>query len=75
MWDNLFEKYKTAKFLPHDARESILTLLSENGVAPHVTEKMLGHTMRGVMAVHNKHDWIKSRQKVTFYIVSSLRMQ
>ncbi|WP_262976277.1 hypothetical protein [Pseudoalteromonas haloplanktis] len=37
------------------------TLLSENGVALHVTEKMLGHTMRGVMAVYNKHDWIKEQ--------------
>jgi hypothetical protein len=22
---------------------------------------MLGHTMRGVMAVYNKHDWIKEQ--------------
>ncbi|KAA1155657.1 hypothetical protein EU510_02045 [Pseudoalteromonas sp. FUC4] len=49
------------KFLPHDARRSLSTLLSENGVAPHVTEKMLGHTMRGVMAIYNKHDWIKEQ--------------
>ncbi|KKM27681.1 hypothetical protein LCGC14_1572300 [marine sediment metagenome] len=61
MWGHLFEKYKMPKFLPHDARRSISTLLSENGVAPHVTEKMLGHTMRGVMAVYNKHDWIKEQ--------------
>ena len=49
------------KFQPHDARSSLSTLLSENGVALHVTEKMLGHTMRGVMAVYNKHDWIKEQ--------------
>ncbi|ALS32738.1 hypothetical protein PTRA_a1540 [Pseudoalteromonas translucida KMM 520] len=61
MWDHLFTKYKTPKFLPHDARRSISTLLSENGIAPHVTEKMLGHTMRGVMAIYNKHDWIKEQ--------------
>ncbi|MDI3246918.1 tyrosine-type recombinase/integrase [Pseudoalteromonas agarivorans] len=61
MWDHLFAKYKMPKFLPHDARRSLSTLLSENGIAPHVTEKMLGHTMRGVMAVYNKHDWIKEQ--------------
>ena len=61
MWDHLFEKYKTPKFLPHDARRSISILLSENGVAPHVTEKMLGHTIPGVMTVYNKHDWIKEQ--------------
>ncbi|WP_240539505.1 tyrosine-type recombinase/integrase [Pseudoalteromonas undina] len=61
MWDHLFEKYKIPKFLPHDARRPLSTLLSENGVAPYVTEKMLGHTMRGVMAVYNKHDWIKEQ--------------
>lgn len=25
---------------------------------PHVTEKMLGHVLGGVMAVYNKHDWL-----------------
>ena len=59
VWEHLFEKYNMAKFIPHDARRSLSTLLREHGVAPHVTEKMLGHTMRGVMAMYNKHDWMK----------------
>ena len=25
---------------------------------PHITEVMLGHTLIGVMAVYNKHDWL-----------------
>lgn len=25
---------------------------------PHVTEKMLGHELVGVMATYNKHDWL-----------------
>jgi hypothetical protein len=24
---------------------------------PHVTEKMLGHELGGIMAIYNKHDW------------------
>jgi hypothetical protein len=35
-----------------------LTNLSGEGVMPHVTEKMLGHELGGVMAVYNKHDWL-----------------
>lgn len=42
----------------HDFRRTISTRLSELGVLPHVTEKMLGHVLGGVMAVYNKHDWL-----------------
>jgi integrase len=61
IWGYLHEEHKTAKFVPHDARRSISTLLSELDIPPHVTEKMLGHAMRGVMAVYNKHDYIKAQ--------------
>jgi integrase len=42
----------------HDFRRTISTRLSESGILPHVTEKMLGHVLGGVMAVYNKHDWL-----------------
>lgn len=42
----------------HDFRSSLVTRLSEEGVMPHVTEKMLGHELGGVMSVYNKYDWI-----------------
>ena len=29
---------------------------------PHVVEKMLGHELGGVLAVYNKHDWLKKDQ-------------
>lgn len=51
----------------HDFRRTIATRLSEEGVAPHVIEKMLGHEMAGIMAVYNKHDWI-SEQKDAYEI-------
>lgn len=47
----------------HDFRRTIVTRLSEEGVAPHVTERMLGHELGGVMAVYNKHDWIEDQRK------------
>lgn len=63
IWEQLYKKHQVPKFTPHDARRSISTLLSELGVMPHVTEKMLGHAMRGVMAVYNKHDYINDQKK------------
>ncbi|MDV5140808.1 tyrosine-type recombinase/integrase [Chimaeribacter arupi] len=47
----------------HDFRRTIVTRLSEEGIAPHVTERMLGHELGGVMAVYNKHDWIEDQRK------------
>jgi len=61
IWAVLFDKHNIAKFTPHDSRRTISTRLSEKEVMPHVTEKMLGHAMQGVMAVYNKHDWIKEQ--------------
>lgn len=47
----------------HDFRRSLVTNLSSEGVPPHVTEKMLGHELGGVMAVYNKHDWMKEQKE------------
>ena len=47
----------------HDFRRSLVTNLSSEGVMPHVTEKMLGHELGGVMAVYNKHDWLEEQRK------------
>lgn len=47
----------------HDFRRTVVTRLSEEGVAPHVTEKMMGHDLGGVMAVYNKHDWLEEQRK------------
>lgn len=47
----------------HDFRRSLVTNLSGEGVAPHVTEKMLGHELTGVMAVYNKQDWLDEQKE------------
>ncbi|WP_159242391.1 tyrosine-type recombinase/integrase [Proteus terrae] len=47
----------------HDFRRSLATRLSEEGVAPHVIEKMLGHELGGIMSVYNKHNWIDEQRK------------
>lgn len=53
------------KFSAHDFRRTLATRLSEEGVAPHVIEKMLGHELGGVLSVYNKHDWI-TEQKAAY---------
>ncbi len=50
------------EFTAHDFRRTLATRLSEEGVAPHVVEKMLGHDLGGVLAVYNKHDWIAEQR-------------
>jgi integrase len=44
-------------FRPHDLRRTCATRLNTLGVLPHVTEKILNHTMQGVMAVYNRADY------------------
>ena len=47
----------------HDFRRSISTTCSELGTMPHVTEKMLGHELVGVMAIYNQHDWLSDQKE------------
>jgi len=30
---------------------------------PHVTEKMLGHELGGILVTYNKHDWIDEQRE------------
>lgn len=63
LWLKLHTKHKIEKFTPHDFRRTLSTRLSEKEVLPHVSEKMLGHELGGIMAVYNKHDWIDEQLK------------
>lgn len=62
LWGKMSKHNAVEKFTPHDFRRTLATRLSEQGVLPHVVEKMLGHELGGVMAVYNKHDWIEDQQ-------------
>ncbi|MDE9436421.1 site-specific integrase [Xenorhabdus bovienii] len=59
----LRESIDIPEWRTHDFRRSLVTNLSSEGIAPHVTEKMLGHELGGVMAVYNKHDWIDEQKE------------
>ncbi|ENZ8418297.1 site-specific integrase [Klebsiella pneumoniae] len=59
----LRNKIDIPEWRTHDFRRSLVTNLSGEGVMPHVTEKMLGHELGGVMAVYNKHDWLVEQKE------------
>lgn len=59
----LRSKIDIPEWRTHDFRRTLVTNLSEEGILPHVTEKMLGHELGGVMAVYNKHDWLEEQRK------------
>ena len=50
------------KWVPHDLRRTASTQLAQLGVMPQVVEKILNHTMQGVMAAYNKHDYMAERK-------------
>ncbi|PZL89539.1 integrase [Pantoea graminicola] len=61
----LRDQLKFGDFTAHDFRRTMATRLAEEGIAPHVIEKMLGHDLGGVLAVYNKHDWL-AEQKIAY---------
>lgn len=61
IWNKLYDTHKMPEWTPHDFRRTLVTRLSEKQVMPHVTEKMLGHVLGGVMGVYNKHDWLEEQ--------------
>jgi len=49
------------RFTPHDLRRTFVTELNELGVEPYIIEKLVNHSMSGVMAVYNKAEYEAAR--------------
>lgn len=47
----------------HDLRRTMATRLSDEGIPPHVIEKMLNHQMEGVMAIYNRAEYLTERRE------------
>ncbi|NIF02124.1 tyrosine-type recombinase/integrase [Pantoea sp. Acro-805] len=45
----------------HDIRRTFATTLNNMGIAPHVVEQLLGHTLGGVMAVYNRSQYLPEK--------------
>jgi integrase len=50
------------KWVPHDLRRTAAMQLAQLGVLPQVVEKILNHTLDGVMAIYNRHDYLPERR-------------
>jgi integrase len=68
-------------FVVHDLRRTCRSLLSSNGVPPHIAERCLNHKLRGVEGVYDRYDYLEERrealskiaQKVVLLINSNVR--
>lgn len=49
------------RFTPHDLRRTFNTRLNDAGVEPYIVEKLLNHSLEGVMAVYNKAEYTEQR--------------
>lgn len=55
------KKLNHNKWKAHDLRRTVATKLNDMGIAPHVVEQLLGHTMRGVMGVYNHSQYLPEK--------------
>ncbi|WP_295407955.1 tyrosine-type recombinase/integrase [uncultured Thiocystis sp.] len=49
------------RFTPHDLRRTAATRLADAAVAPFIVERLLNHTLPGVMAVYNQAEYAEER--------------
>lgn len=45
----------------HDHRRTCKTKMAEMGIMPHISEKILGHKLTGMLEVYDQHDYIKEQ--------------
>ena len=58
-WQRLEHKEKWSL---HDLRRSLATKMNDLGVAPHVVEQLLGHSLGGVMAIYNRSQYLPEKK-------------
>ena len=46
----------------HDLRRTAKTKMAELGIGPHISEKVLGHKLGGVLAIYDQHSYVKEQQ-------------
>lgn len=49
------------RYTPHDLRRTMVTRLNDVGIAPYVVEKLVNHSMGGVMRVYNQSEYVDER--------------
>ncbi|WIH19331.1 site-specific integrase [Photobacterium damselae] len=46
----------------HDLRRTFATRMNDLGIAPHVVEQLLGHTLGGVIAIYNRSQYLPDKR-------------
>ncbi|MDE9454823.1 tyrosine-type recombinase/integrase [Xenorhabdus bovienii] len=60
--NRVWERLKhNEKWVLHDFRRTFATMLSDAGIAPHIVELLLGHTLGGVLAVYNRSQYLSEK--------------
>ncbi len=54
--------FKGERPTPHDLRRTVRTGLAALGVAPHVAEACLGHSLGRIVAIYDTHDYLDERR-------------
>ncbi|WOJ03421.1 tyrosine-type recombinase/integrase [Citrobacter koseri] len=49
------------KWTLHDLRRTLATHMNNMGIAPHIVEQLLGHSMPGVMAIYNRSQYLPEK--------------
>ena len=58
----LLDKHEIApRFTPHDLRRTAATRMADSGIEPFIVERVLNHTLEGVMAVYNRAEYESER--------------
>ena len=47
----------------HDLRRTAKTKMAELGIPPHISEKVLGHKLGGVLAIYDQHSYVREQQE------------
>ncbi|WP_259346994.1 tyrosine-type recombinase/integrase [Photobacterium damselae] len=58
----------------HDLRRTFATRLNDLGVAIHVVEQLLGHTLGGVIAIYNRSLYLPEKSKALSQWVEQLEL-
>ncbi len=60
---DLIAEDRLAPFTVHDLRRTARTILAREGVNPMIAELCLGHTIKGVAGVYDRHDYLEKRRE------------
>lgn len=61
------------RFTPHDLRRTAATRMADAGVEPFIVERVLNHTLEGVMAVYNRAEYESERVRAANVLTTTVQ--